>query len=369
MRHGVLPPTLHVDEPSPHVDWSAGAVRLLTEARRLAGRRTGRAGRGVVVRDQRHQRPRDPGAGPGRRAGRGPSGRRGRAALPVAAGRSSAARDRRRLAAAGAGLPRLARGASGRRPARRGLGPPWRRAALGDRAVLAPAGRPAAGVTPRPVTAVGGHRRAGDGPARRCCSPVRARSAPGWAGSCTPRSRCSRPRSTRCARRLDPLLAGRCGRCCSPPSSAEAELLDRTRVCTQAGVCSRSRWRCSGWWSRWGVAPDFVAGHSVGEFAAAHVAGVLSLADACALVAARGRLMQALPAGGGDGCAVARDRGGGRWPVAGGLADGGPDGGGERPGVGGGLRGRGRHDEVASWRRSGAGRRRGCGSATRSTRR
>ena len=80
MRHGLLPATLHVDEPSPHVDWASGAVSLLTEAQPWPTGGPAAPGGRVVVRHQRHERARDPGGGPGCGAG---SGRRRRVHLPV----------------------------------------------------------------------------------------------------------------------------------------------------------------------------------------------------------------------------------------------------------------------------------------------
>ncbi|MFG1780709.1 type I polyketide synthase, partial [Micromonospora sp. NPDC049048] len=304
MRHGVLPSTLHVDEPSPHIEWSAGAVSLLTEARdwTVAGRprRAAISSFGVsgtnahVIIEQPPAeadptRADEPAAGP----------------VPVLL----SARSEAAVAAQADRWARWIAGDEELRPLDVGWSSAVDRAVLEHRAVVA--------ATDRDELLAGLRALAAGEPAAAVATGAGTRTqlAVLFSGQGAQRVGMGRELST-----LFPAFAAALGEVCAqldpllprplrevlfaPEGSAEAELLDQT-VFTQAGLFAVevALFRLV---ESFGIVPDVVAGHSIGEVTAAHVAGVLSLPDACALVAARGRLMQALPAGGGM-LAVAAD--------------------------------------------------------------
>ncbi|WP_405111599.1 SDR family NAD(P)-dependent oxidoreductase [Micromonospora sp. NBC_01405] len=296
MRHGTVPATLHVDEPTPHVDWSAGAVTLVTEAtpwpavdrpRRAAVSSFGMSGTNThLILEQPEEpaatdeRPEPPGPAPVLLTGRTRTGLR---------------RQAERWAA------HLAADA-GPRPADVAWTSAVSRSPLEHRAVVLaddPAGlltaltaladdRPAPGL----VTGTAADRGAvaflysGQGAQRAGMGRELAEAYPVFAAALDEACAHLDPHLPR---PLKPVLN-------ASPGTDDAALLDQT-VFTQAGLFAVevALHRLLG---SWGLAPDLVAGHSIGEITAAHVAGVLTLADAAALVAARGRLMQALPAGG-----------------------------------------------------------------------
>ncbi|MFF3216102.1 SDR family NAD(P)-dependent oxidoreductase [Streptomyces sp. NPDC002886] len=323
LRHGILPATLHVDEPTPNVDWSAGTVRLLTEpvpwpADTERPRRAGVSGFGIsgtnahliieeAPRDGAEQQS-DPAAAPG-------SNRE--AAQEAAAGATAAqdAAEQPRLpallavsgsspAALGAQAARLAdflTAAPDLDPAAVGHSLGTTRAALGHRAVVLAEDRDgllealravAAGATSPDVRTGTAHTGrlaflfTGQGSQRIAMGTRLYDAFPAYGDALA--AAIGHLDLQLDVSLWDVLFA--------EEGSAEAALLNQTRYAQPALFAVEvALFRLL---ESWGLTPDFLAGHSIGEIAAAHVAGVLDLADAATLVAARGCLMQDLPAGG-----------------------------------------------------------------------
>ncbi|MEU7305732.1 SDR family NAD(P)-dependent oxidoreductase [Streptomyces sp. NPDC007206] len=286
MRHGVLPRTLHVDRPSSHVDWSTGAVELLTEARDWPAaedrpRRAGVSAFGVsgtnahVVLEEVPQEPVAVQA-----AGGGvvvwPLSARGEGAL-----RAQAARL---LECVGEGVGSAADV---------GWSLAVTRSVFEDRAVVVGSGWEELRSGLAAVAAGESHARVVRGAA------VRGRTAFLFAGQGSQRLGMGRELYEHFpvfAAAFDAVDAELPFGLREIVFGEDADRLNRTEFAQPALFALEvALFRLL---ESWGVRPDVLAGHSIGEIAAAHVAGVWSLADACRLVVARGRLMQALPEGG-----------------------------------------------------------------------
>ncbi len=299
IRHGLVPRTLHVDQPTPHVDWSAGTVDLVTEGRRWP--ETDRPRRAAV-------------------SSFGIGGTNAHVVLEQApaAGESS---DEEQYAApvAGTVLPWVVSGrsAAGLRDqaarlrefaADRGPGPQdvaWSlatsRAALEHRAVVI-AGDREGFLSGLDAVA------AGESPSGVVSGAVEDGRRVAFLFSGQGSQRVGMGRGLVGLPAFGEVLEEVCGAfeglldvplrnvLLAEPGSAESGLMERTEY-AQAGLFAfevalfRLLDSC-------GVSADFLMGHSLGELVAAHVAGVWSLGDAARVVAARGRLMEGLPPGG-----------------------------------------------------------------------
>ncbi|AGL16002.1 type I polyketide synthase [Actinoplanes sp. N902-109] len=290
MQHEQLPQTLHADEPSPHVDWSTGDVKLLTEATPWpSGDRPRRAGvsafgiSGTNVHVIVEEAPTLPPVEAEKPA----------AVLPqtcawVVSGRSAAglAAQAGRLREWVVGRPRLD-------PADLAWSLATTRTAFEHRAViLDDLAAGLAGVATGQSTAISGVAATG---AR--VGLVFAGQGSQWLGM----GRTLYDHSPVFAATFDQ-VAGLLELDLGIPvrdvvlGDAAEELVDQT-LYAQTGLFAFEV-ALAAVLKAAGVTFHAVVGHSVGEIAAAHVAGVLSLGDACRLVAARARLMQALPPGG-----------------------------------------------------------------------
>ncbi|WP_131743020.1 type I polyketide synthase, partial [Actinomadura roseirufa] len=296
MRHGRLPATLHAGRPTSHVDWDAGAVRLLAEPvawpRGARARRAGVSSFGISGTNAHlilEEAP-EPDPEPEPRSGAAAPG-----PVPwVLSGRTEGA-----LAAQAAALAEHLAAHPDVPAADVGWSLARTRSAFEHRAVIL--GTDQGGLTEGLAALADGRSHAAvtrGGPARAGDTAFlftgQGSQRPGMGRDLYRTYGAFAAAFDDACAHLDPLL-GRSLRDLVLASGTGAEL-DRTGV-TQAALFALeiALYRLV---ESFGVVPGHLAGHSVGEIAAAHAAGVLSLPDACALVAARGRLMQALPEGG-----------------------------------------------------------------------
>jgi acyl transferase domain-containing protein len=312
MRYGILPQTLHADEPTPHVDWASGAVSLLSgnhdwprgdSPRRAAVSSFGISGTNAHLILEQPSPP---------SSRTGGDEHEGLTPWVLSAKSVPALRDQaRRLLKWITDDPRL-------RAADIGLSLATSRSVFDHRAVVlgdsrderisglrALADDTPSGLVVRSLDSHGrdgktaflfsgqGAQHPGMGVGLYAAFPVFAEALD---EACAELDACLGEHSDQLCRALDVLeLPKLLVLMFLPDEDPRAKLLQQT-VFTQASLFAieTALFRLL---ESWNVVPDFLAGHSIGEITAAHAAGLLTLPDACALVAARGRLMQLLPGG------------------------------------------------------------------------